>query len=102
MKLLRTEMMEKKNVSEVSREGHMDARERLIKELEHSARRSQQVCNCSSTTLDLDPINDEAENSLRRGLIQRQRRRGSTVRIGSIRLVGVMFDAANLDQTRNN
>ncbi|CAM9661664.1 unnamed protein product [Scytosiphon promiscuus] len=43
VKLLQAEMMEKKNVSEVSREGHMDARERLIKELEHSARRAQQT-----------------------------------------------------------
>lgn len=43
MKLLQSEMLERKNVSEVSREGHMDARERLIKELEQSARRAQQV-----------------------------------------------------------
>lgn len=43
MKLLQSEMIERKNVSEVSREGHMDARERLIKELEQSARRAQQV-----------------------------------------------------------
>lgn len=35
--------MERKNVSEVSREGQMEARERLIKELEQSARRAQQV-----------------------------------------------------------
>ncbi|CAB1113789.1 unnamed protein product [Ectocarpus sp. CCAP 1310/34] len=43
VKLLQSEMIERKNVSEVSREGHMDARERLIKELEQSARRAQQT-----------------------------------------------------------
>ncbi|CAM9541564.1 unnamed protein product [Ectocarpus fasciculatus] len=43
VKLLQSEMLERKNVSEVSREGHMDARERLIKELEQSARRAQQT-----------------------------------------------------------
>ncbi|CAM9420463.1 unnamed protein product, partial [Hapterophycus canaliculatus] len=43
VKLLQAEMMEKKNVSEVSREVHLDARERLIKDLEQSARRAQQT-----------------------------------------------------------
>ncbi|CAN0486601.1 unnamed protein product, partial [Ectocarpus sp. 12 AP-2014] len=43
VKLLQSEMIERKKVSEVSREGHMDARERLIKELEQSARRAQQT-----------------------------------------------------------
>ncbi|CAN0223461.1 unnamed protein product [Pylaiella littoralis] len=43
VKLLQSEMMERRNVSEVSREGHMEARERLIKELEQSARRAQQA-----------------------------------------------------------
>ncbi|CAM9564149.1 unnamed protein product [Ectocarpus sp. 6 AP-2014] len=43
VKLLRSEVIERKNVSEVSREGYMDARERLIKELEQSARRAQQT-----------------------------------------------------------
>lgn len=43
MKLLQAELVERKGVSEVSREGQMEARERLIKELEGSARRAQQV-----------------------------------------------------------
>lgn len=43
VKLLQSEMLQRKNVAEVSREGHMEARERLIKELEQSARRAQQV-----------------------------------------------------------
>lgn len=44
-------MMERKNVSEVSREGQMEARERLIKELEQSARRAQQVRNTQAVCL---------------------------------------------------
>lgn len=48
VKLLQSEMIERKHVSEVSREGQMEARERLIKELEQSARRAQQVRNSSS------------------------------------------------------
>lgn len=43
MKLLQAEMVERKGVSEVSREGQMDARERLVKELEDSARRAKQA-----------------------------------------------------------
>lgn len=43
MKLLQAELVERKGASEVSREGQMEARERLIKELEGSARRAQQV-----------------------------------------------------------
>eukprot|EP00903_Cladosiphon_okamuranus_P008996 g8606.t1 len=43
IKLLQSDMMQRKNVSEVSREGQMEVRERLIKELEQSARRAQQT-----------------------------------------------------------
>lgn len=43
MKLLQAEMVQRKGASEVSREGQMEARERLVKELEQSARRAQQV-----------------------------------------------------------
>lgn len=35
--------MERRGAAEVSREGQMDARERLIQELEGSAKRAQQV-----------------------------------------------------------
>lgn len=35
--------MERKGAAQVSREGQMDARERLIQELEGSAKRAQQV-----------------------------------------------------------
>lgn len=43
VKLLQAEMVQRKGISEVSREGQMEARERLVKELEQSARRAQQV-----------------------------------------------------------
>lgn len=43
VKLLQAELLERKGTSDVIREGQMDARERLVKELEHSARRAQKV-----------------------------------------------------------
>ena len=62
LKLLQADMVERKGAAEVSREGQMDARERLIRELESSAKRAQQVQRfseipiadmiCSRTRLD--------------------------------------------------
>lgn len=41
-------MMERKGAAEVSRESQVEARERLVKELEGSAKRAQQVDYLSS------------------------------------------------------
>lgn len=63
-------MMERKNVSEVSREGQMEARERLIKELEQSARRAQQVRNTQAVCLVhlLQALFERYPGSCKRGL----------------------------------
>ncbi|CAM9372634.1 unnamed protein product, partial [Choristocarpus tenellus] len=42
LKLLQSELVDRKGAAEVRREGHMEARERLIQELENNAKRTQQ------------------------------------------------------------
>ncbi|CAM9432226.1 unnamed protein product [Laminaria digitata] len=89
VKLLQAEMVQRKGISEVSREGQMEARERLVKELEQSARRAQQtaedeVQRLQGTLMAMDQVMRalRGQNAGERERLRQEHLRMETLQVG--------------------